>query len=51
MNVNNGLIHLKLAHIVVYENSSNKFDFEIFPHLKQYKLPSPISALAHIRKL
>ena len=23
---NNGLIHLKLEHIVVYENSSDKFD-------------------------
>ena len=26
---NNGSIHLKLKHIVVYENSSNKFDIEV----------------------
>ena len=58
---NNGSIHLKLEHIVVYENSLDKFhigivrsrsrsphDFEIFRHLPQYKLSTPISQLLHI---
>ena len=66
---NNGSIHLKLEHIVVYENSSDEFDighcpsstlgivrsrsrsrrdFEIFLHLPQYKLSSPISQLWHM---
>ena len=62
---NNGSIHLKLEHIVVYENSSDEFnighcpiksrsrrDFEIFLHLPEYKLSSPISQpLVHRRKL
>ena len=56
---NNGSIHLKLEHIVVYENSSDEFDigivqsrsrlqrdFEFFLHLPQ--LSSPISHLWHI---
>ena len=57
---NNGSINLKLEHVVVYENSSDKFDighcpikvkvtswrdFEIFLHLPQYKLSRPISQL------
>ena len=51
---NNGSIHLKLEHIVVYENraldivrsrSRSQCDFEIFLHLPQYKLSSPISQL------
>ena len=37
---NNGSIHLQLEHIVVYKNS-----FDIFLHLPQYKLSSPISQL------
>ena len=58
---NNGSIDLKLEHIVVYENSSHEFnighcpikvkvtgDFEIFLHLPQYKLSSPISQLWHM---
>ena len=55
---NNGSIHLKLEHIVVYENSSDQFDighcpikvkdFEIFLHLPQYKLSSPTSQLWHM---
>ena len=60
---NNGTIHLKLEHIVLYENSSDEFDighcpikvkviakrdFEIFLHLPQYKLSSPISQLWHM---
>ena len=57
---NNGSIHLKLEHTVVYENSSDDLtlgiirsrsmsrrDFEIFLHLLQYKLSSPISQLWH----
>ena len=59
----NGSIHLKLEHIVVYENSSDELDighcpikvkvtavkdFEIFLHLPQYKLSSPISQLWHM---
>ena len=28
---NNGSIHLKLEHIVVYENSSNEFDIGHYP--------------------
>ena len=28
---NNGSIHLKLEHIVVYENSSDEFDIEYCP--------------------
>ena len=55
---NNGSIHLKLEHIIVYENSSEEFDighcpikvkvtrdFEIFLHLPQYKLSSPLFQL------
>ena len=52
---NNGSIHLKLEHIVVYENSLDEFDighcpikvnfFQFFLHLPQYKLSSPISQL------
>ena len=45
-------MHLKLEHIVVYENSSALSDqgqghgvTEIFLHLLQYKLSSPISQL------
>ena len=60
---NNGSIHLKLEHIVhvVYETarmsltldivrsrSMARRDFEIFLHLQQYKLSSPISQLWHI---
>ena len=58
---NNASIHLKLEHIVVYENSSDEFDighcaiksrsrrdFEIFLHLPQYKLSRPISQLWHM---
>ena len=39
---------MKLEHIVVYENSSDEFDIEIFLHLPQYKLSSPISQLWHM---
>ena len=57
---NNGSINLKLEHTVVYENSSDEFnighcpitsswrDFEIFLHIPQYKLSSPISQLWHM---
>ena len=55
---NNGSIHLKVEHIVVYGNSSDEFDIghcpikvkvtEIFLHLPQYKLSSPISQLWHM---
>ena len=55
---NNGSIHLKREHIVVYENSltlgivrsrSRSWrDFEIFLHLPQYKLSGPISQLWHM---
>ena len=58
---NNGSIHLKFEHIVVYENRSDGStmgiirsrsrswrDFEMFLHLPQYKLPSPISQLWHM---
>ena len=56
---NNGSVHLKLEHIVVYEKSSDEFDvvqsrprswrdFEIFLRLPQYKLSSPISQLWHM---
>ena len=51
---NNGSIHLKLEHTVVYEiaqtsstlgivpsRSRSQRDFEIFLHLPQYKLSSP----------
>ena len=53
---NNGSIHLKLEHIVVYENSLNEFDIghcliKVKVHLTQYKLSSPISQLWHVRKL
>ena len=54
---NNTSIHLKLEHIVGYENSSEEFDIghypikikvtEIFLYLPQYKLSSPISQLWH----
>ena len=50
--------NMKLEHIVIYENISDKFDighcrtkvkvttdFEIFLHLPQYKLSGPISQL------
>ena len=60
---NNGSIHLKLEHIVVYGNSLEEFDighcaikvkvtvsdFEIFLHLQTVR--SYISALAHVRKI
>ena len=51
----NGSIELKLEHVVVYENSSDELHralsdqgqghgvFEIFLHLPQYKLSSPLS--------
>ena len=53
---NNELIKLKAKHIVIFENSSDEFNvvhcpikimvnFEIFLHLQQYKLSSPISQL------
>ena len=57
----NALIHLKLEHIVVYENSSDEFDighcvikvkvtnFSPFTTIQTVK--SYISALAHVRKL
>ena len=58
---NNGSIHLKLEHIVVYENSSDEFDIghcpikvkvttfsPFFLHLPQYKLSSPMSQLWHM---
>ena len=60
---NNGSIHLKLEHIVAYQNSSDEFDngsdqgqghsltFKIFLHLPQYKLSSPISQLLHSQLL
>ena len=62
---NNGSIHLKLEHIVVYENSSDQFnirhcpikikvtdDFENFSHFTTIQtVKSFISALAHVRKL
>ena len=57
----NSSIHLKLEHIVVYEDSSDDFDielcrsrsrsrhdFEFFLHLLQYKLSSHISQLWHL---
>ena len=57
---NNGSIDLKLEHIVVYEiartsstlgivrsRSRSQRDFEIFLHLPQYKLSTPISQLWH----
>ena len=57
----NGSIHLKLEHIVVYENSWKNFDIGhcpikvkvtsrlvIFLHLPQYKLSSPICQLWHM---
>ena len=48
----NGSIHLKLEHIVVYENSSDEFDIrhcliESFLNLPQYKLSGTISQLLH----
>ena len=61
---NNGSIHLKLEHFVVYENSSDEFDighclikvghcltlnFSPFTTIQTVK--SYISALAHVRKL
>ena len=49
---------MKLEYIVLYENSSDKFDIELcrikvkvtvdvqmFPHLPQYKLSGPITQL------
>ena len=57
---NNGSIHLKLEHIVamniarrsstlgiVRSRSKSQRDFEIFLHLPQYKLSSPLSQLWH----
>ena len=52
-------IHLKLEHIVVYENSSDEFDIghcpikvkvtaRLFLHLPPYKLSGPISQLWHM---
>ena len=47
---NNVSIQLKLEHIVVYALSDQDqgHDFEIFLHLPQYKLLSPISQLWHM---
>ena len=58
---NKGSIHLKLKHIVVYENTLDNFDigivrsrsrsrrdFEIFLHLPPYKLSSPLYQLWHM---
>ena len=50
---NNGSIHLKLEHSVVYGNSSDEIDIGHCPikvkvHLPQYKLSSPISQLWHM---
>ena len=52
---NNGSIHLKLEHVIGYENNSDEFDIghcpikvEIFLHLPQYKLSRPISQLWHM---
>ena len=49
----NGLIHLKLEHIVVYENRSYKFDIGHCPIKVKVKqtVKSFISAFAHVRKL
>ena len=53
---NNGSVHLKLEHVVAYENSSDEFNIghcaikvkvKIFLHLPQYKLSSPLSQLWH----
>ena len=60
---NNGSIHLKLEHVVLYENNSEEFDtghylikvkvmvrnFSPFTTIQNVK--SYISALAHVRKL
>ena len=55
-----GSVHLKLEHIVVYENSSDEFEIGhcpikvkvkvkvIFLHLPQYKLSSSLSQLWHM---
>ena len=59
---NNGPIHFKLEHIVVYENSLDKLgivqaksrsrrDFEIFLNFPQCKLSSPLSQPQHWNKL
>ena len=48
---NNGLIHLKLEHIVVCENSSDEFDIGHSPFAAIKTVKSYISALAHVRKL
>ena len=59
------IIHLKLKHIVVYENSSDKFDIghclikvkvtvllkDVSPFTTIQTLKSYISALAHVIKL
>ena len=48
---NNGSIHLKLEHVVVYENSSEEFDIGHCPikvNVTAYKLSSPISQLHHM---
>ena len=54
---NNGSVHLKLEHIVIYENghmgivlsrSSSQCDFAFFLHLPQYKLLSLLSQLWHM---
>ena len=54
---NNGLIHFKIEHIIVYMNiaqmistlgivrSRSQRKFEMFLHLPQYKLSSPKSQL------
>ena len=57
---NNGSIHLKLEHIVVYQNSSDEFDIGHCPikgqgHFSPFTtiqtVKAYISALAHVRKL
>ena len=53
---NNGSIHLKLEHIVVYEARTSstvgivrsRSRIEMFLHLPQYKLSRPISQLWHM---
>ena len=55
---NNGSIHLKLKHIVVYERvrhwalsdqgQGHGVTLKIFIHLPQYKVSSPVSQLWHM---
>ena len=59
--VNNGSIHLKLEHIVVQLGQVQHWGLsdqgqghgvtEIFSHLPQYKLSSPLSQLWHILRI